>query len=374
MKRVVIVSNTGWYLFNFRFELIKALANKYDITLIFPFDEFTEPLLNIGCKVINWRLKRNSINPIVEISSLIHLIYLFRKIKPELSHHFTIKSCLYGTISGRLSGVRKIINSITGLGHVFLAKKVNSFFYKLIIIPIYRLVFKQENVYLIFQNHEDRKCFLNLKIVTNNKSFLIRGSGVDIDFYKRRNVLEKIDTDQIIKILFPARIIREKGILELISACQSIRRQNIDLRIFIPSDANYYNRSALTKKQMQGLREKNWIEFLGHVKDVKSLYEKVHMVILPSWREGLSMSLLEASSMECSIITTNVPGCNDIVNHGISGLLVPKMDPESIELAIKLLINNSDLVKNFGKNARTNTIKNFNSQIILKQTLCIYES
>ena len=106
---------------------------------------------------------------------------------------------------------------------------------------------------------------------------------------------------------------------------------------------------------------------------MKELYEKVDIVVLPSWREGLSMALLEASSMECSIITSNVPGCNDIVEHGESGLIVPTCDPVSIKLAILFLINNPEISEKFGKNARLSTIKKFNSEIVISQTMSLYE-
>ena len=373
MKKILIVSNTGWYLFNFRMELIKALVKTYEVILVFPVDEFTETFQNLGCKVRNWKLKRNSINPIREFFSLFNLITIFREIKPNISHNFTIKACLYGTISGRLSGVSTNLNSITGLGHVFLAKKINSFIYKLILISIYRKVFNIKNSFLIFQNNEDRKFFLDLKIISRNKAFLIRGSGVDINHYKRVNKLEKIDLNKTIKILFPARIIKEKGILELTKACQNIRDENIDLQLYIPSDLKFFNRSALNKEEIINLKKRDWINFLGFIQDIRPLFEKVHMVILPSWREGLSMSLLEASSMECPIITTDVPGCNDIVKHGESGLLVPAIDPLSIELSIKLLMSNPSLLTKFGKNARENTIKKFNSSIVLDQTLALYK-
>ena len=373
MKKIIIVSNTGWYLFNFRYRLIKDLVKNYDVTLVFPFDEFTDSFKKIDCKLINWNLKRNSINPFLEIYSLFKLIRIYKKINPQITHHFTVKPCLYGSIAARILGTSKVLNSITGLGHIFLAKKLHSFLYKLVMINIYKFAFNYKNSYLIFQNNEDKKFFINLKIISNKKSFLIRGSGVDTDFYKRKIKREIININKTINILFPARIIKEKGIMELIQACQSIRDENIDLKLNIPSDLNFFNRSFLSKFEIESLKKRSWINFLGYLDDTRPLYEKNHIVILPSWREGLSMSLLEASSMECAIITTNVPGCNDIVKHGKSGLLVPLNDPISINLAIKLLINNPFLIEKFGKNARENTRTRFNSDIVLKQTLDLYK-
>ena len=290
-----------------------------------------------------------------------------------MAHHFTIKACLYGTIAGRIVGLRKIFNAITGLGHVFLAKKTNAFIYKTVMVYIYRKVFNHKSSNLIFQNLEDKKFFQSLKIITKNKSFLIRGSGVDVNYYKRKKEIKKIDLKKTIKIFFPSRIIKEKGIIELLEACQSLVDDKIDLNLYIPSDLSFYNRSFLTKAERQNLKNKSWIKLLGQLPDLKYLYENSHIIVLPSWREGLSMSLLEASAMECTIITTNVPGCNDIVEHGKSGLLVPLNNPNSIKLAILFFINNPYISQKFGENARLSTITNFNSEIVLSQTMSLYE-
>ena len=239
-------------------------------------------------------------------------------------------------------------------------------------VPFYKIIFNYKNSFLIFQNEQDKKFFQNLKIITKDKSILIRGSGVNVNYYKRKNI-KKIDPKKTIKIFFPSRIIKEKGIIELIEACQSLIDDNIDLNLYIPSELSFHNRSLLKKEEAQNLRNKSWIKLLGQLPDLKDLYENSHIVVLPSWREGLSMSLLEASSMECTIITTNVPGCNDIVEHGKSGLLVPLNNPISIKLAILFLINNPDISQKFGENARLSTIKKFNSEIVLSQTMSLYE-
>ena len=373
MKKIIIVSNTGWYLYNFRLRLIKELSKKYSVTLVFPSDCYSIPLKETGCEIINWKLNRNSINPLLEIFSIFDLINIYLKIKPEIAHHFTIKSCLYGTIAGRIVGLKKIFNAITGLGHVFLAKNTNAIIYKIVMVFIYRKVFNHKSSNLIFQNLEDRKFFESLKIITENKSFLIRGSGVDVNYYKRKKEIKKINLQKTIKIFFPSRIIKEKGIIELLEACQSLIDENVDLNLYIPSDLSFHNRSFLSKKEIDKLKNKRWIKLLGQLSDLKPLYEDSDIVILPSWREGLSMALLEASSMECSIITTNVPGCNDIVKHGESGLIVPPHDPVSIKLAILFLINNPLISEKFGKNVRLSTIKKFNSEMVISQTMSLYE-
>ena len=169
---------------------------------------------------------------------------------------------------------------------------------------------------------------LSQKINPFNKRF-----GINVNHYRRQKNIKKLIPRKLLKF-FPSRIIKEKGIVELIEACQSLIDDNIDLNLYIPSELSFHNRSLLKKEEAQNLRNKSWIKLLGQLPDLKHFYEDSHIVVLPSWREGLSMSLLEASSMECAIITTDVPGCNDIVEHGKSGLLVPLNNPISIRLAI----------------------------------------
>ena len=375
MKQITLVCNTGWYLYNFRFSFLKSLLRKkYSVTLIFPFDKYTDSLRDIGCKVINWKLNRNSINPLKEIYSIIDLIIILNKVKPDISHAFTIKACLYGTIAGRLIGIKNNVNSITGLGHVFLSHKLRTFFLRKFLINVYKLVLNHKNSYLIFQNNQDKELFLKLGIVIENKSILIRGSGVDTKYFKSQKKEVTVNIKNQLKILFPSRIIRQKGIFELTSACKKLYDEKVNLKLIIPSDPEFVNRSALSSKELRGLKEAKWISFIGHVDDIKQIYDDVDLVILPSWREGLAMSLLEASSMECAIITTNVPGCNDIVEHGKSGLLVPLKDSLSILLAVKMFINNPSLKKKFGKAARKNTKLYFNDEIINTQTEKLYIS
>ena len=190
---------------------------------------------------------------------------------------------------------------------------------------------------------------------------------------REQQKLKKLIFKKLLKSSSLQGLSRKKVVIELLEACQSLIDDNVDLNLYIPSDLSFHNRSFLSKREIYKLQNKSWIKLLGQLSDLKPLYEDSDIVILPSWREGLSMALLEASSMECSIITTNVPGCHDIVKHGESGLLVPSHDAVSIKLAILFLINNPAISEKFGKNARQSTIKKFNSEMVIAQTMSLYE-
>ena len=178
--------------------------------------------------------------------------------------------------------------------------------------------------------------------------------------------------DKFLKILFPSRLIREKGIFELIKAC-NILWKKIPIKLFIAGKLDKGNRSCLTEKDIKKLKKQKNIYLIGHVEDMRSIYKSVDIVVLPSWREGLSKALLEAASMEKAIITTNVPGCREIIDHMKSGLLVKKNNPLQIKNSILKLYNEKDLIKTFGKAARIKVKKEFEIKKINNMTITLYE-
>jgi len=372
--KVVFLANTGWYLYNFRLSLINFLIKKdFEIHLICPFDDYTPKIIEKGIFVHNWDLKSSSTNIFKEINSIISLFKIYRNIKPDLVHHFTIKSVLYGTLISNFCGTKFVFNSITGLGTVFLSNKLKDKFLNFLIIPIYKLIIKKSKSNLIFQNKWDLNYYIKLDIAAKNNSYLIRGSGINTKYFKDNKKTKIFPKKKYWKLLFPARLIREKGINELIIACDSLWENNKNFRLFIAGEFNLNQRGNLSRKQIERIRKREYIVGIKYQSNMKNIYLKSDIVILPTWREGLSKALLEAGSMELPIITTNVPGCKDIVLHKKTGLLVNKEDPVSIENAIIFLMNNINICKKYSKNARLHIEKNFTNEIVNKQTFSLYK-
>ena len=371
-KKVVLVSNTCWYLYNFRLPLLLLLREQgYIVELVAPYDKYLKNLESLGFKVNYWQLNRRSKNLILELKALIDLIIIYNRIRPDLVQHFTIKACLYGTIASKISNVKRVINSITGLGHIFIGNKLKHKLLRLFIKPIYKLVFNAKRSIVIFQNSSDLEKLVSLGITDDEKARLIRGSGVDISHFRsigKQN--DQFSTPP--KILFPSRLIYEKGIRELLNACIELWSENFDFELLIAGEIDSGNCSAINSDDLAQIKKLRNINCLGHVNDMKRLYESVDIVVLPSWREGLSRSLIEAASMEKPIITTDVPGCRDVIDHGLSGILVPVRNTKSLVLAIKLLLTNPKLAFDFGKSARQKVINEFQLSIINDQTLSNY--
>ena len=225
-KSVIIVSNCTWYLYNFRNKLLSDLKNKgYKLILISPLDEYYLPISKYFISKENLFLVRGSENPIIEIITLLHLFFIYLKYKPDLVHHFTIKPCIYGGTISKLLGIKNTINHITGLGPSFYSNRIKIKYINKILEPFYKYAFKNDNHNLIniFHNNSDRNTFIKKCITKINQAKTIQGSGVNIDYYKN-DLPRKFNKE--IKLLFPARIIKEKGIIELINACNDLWNSN----------------------------------------------------------------------------------------------------------------------------------------------------
>ena len=371
-SKIVLVSNTSWYLYNFRVKLLFLIKSyNYELFLICPRDEYTEKLEKLGFKIYNWDLQRRSINPLKELISVYKLARIYIQIKPNIVHHFTIKACIYGSISAFMCNVKVVINSFTGLGHFFISNNLKIKFIRKISRIFIKIIFSKINTKLILQNNSDRKKLLKLKITTKNKSIVIPGSGVDLDYFYPQ---EKIFDKNMIKLLFPSRLIKEKGIMELIRACLLLEQDNIPIKLYIAGKLDEGNRSSLNKEEIDVLKKLKNVFLMGHIEDMRNLYRKIDIVVLPSWREGLSKALLEAAAMEKAIITTNVPGCKEIVKHMETGLLVNVNNPLQIKESIIKIYNNPDLLKKFGEAARLRVKKKFEVKKINRMTIREYEN
>ncbi len=372
--KVLLVANTSWYLYNFRLPLLQDLrAAGYEVAAVAPHDNYTPLLEQEGFTVHPWLVARRSINPFQEAHALVDLARIYQRESPDLAHHFTIKACLYGTIAAKLAKVPRVMNAVTGLGHVFLGTRKRTRLLRRALKPVYRAVFMARRATVVFQNADDQDKLVQLGITDGERAELIRGSGVDIDHF-RPPADHAGRFHSPLQLLFPSRLIREKGVDDVLAACRTLWDEGLPLELLVAGDLDGGNRSSLSAADLQALAQEPRLRCLGHVDDMRSLYAASDLVVLPSWREGLSRALIEAAAMELPIITTDVPGCRDVVDHGINGLLVPLHDARAIELAIRLLLANPDLARRFGKAARQKVVAEFQVSIVNERTLAQYRS
>lgn len=371
-KSVIIIVHCTWYLYNFRIKLLEELSKKgYELILLSPYDKYYKKIKKYFSKSRKLFLFRGSENIFLEMITIFHLFYFYLKFKPILIHNFSIKPSIYGGLLARIFRVKYVINHITGLGPSFFSNRIKIRIFNLLFNPIYKYSFNNPRALNVFHNNSDRYTFINKNFTLIKNTNLIMGSGVDIDYFKNRtkkNIFAKTP-----QILFPARIIKEKGIIELVQACNELIMEDYNFVLNIAGEIDKKNNSCLNNQTLNELKDNTNINFIGKSQNMFEIYQNVDMVVLPSWREGLSMSILEAASMSLPIITTDVPGCRDIIKDGYSGLLVSPKDKDQLKNAIEIFLNNPKKAINYGIKARKTIEKNFTYQKINSEILKIYD-
>lgn len=368
-KRIAFTANTDWYLSNYRLSLAKLLREiGSDVYLISPKGAYSKTLQEQGFHWMEWQLNRRSVFPIWEISSMVKLYNLYRRIKPDIVHHFTIKPVLYGTFISNLIGSRYIFNSITGLGYFFLRDTVWIKLIRNLILRSYSFVFQKPNVFVIFENQDDRFFFLKQNLANSDNTFIIEGVGVDIHQFTPCTEPEGTPI-----VLYAGRFLWEKGLGELVEAARLLREQ-FDFRLVLVGKPDVGNPGSVSTKLLKEWVQKGIAEWWGWQDNMVEVYKKCHIVVLPSYREGIPTTLIEALAVEKPVITTDVPGCREVVTPGVNGLLIPPRDIKALRDALALLLNNRDLRIRMGKAGRKIAINKFSKEVIDHKTIMLYQS
>ena len=368
-SRLLIAVNTAEFFLSHRRHLAEgAKTSGWNVWVLCPPSPAVTQIQQLGFSVVTVPLGRKSMNPLSEFKTLWDLYKAIQFVNPQVFHGFTVKPVLYGTLVCRLLKVPKIVNTITGLGFLFISqawwvKIIRSF-----VGLFYKILFSNNNISIIFQNEDDQKYFISRKWVTKNQSVVIKGTGVDLQRFK---VVPESDGTPV--IVFPARLLLDKGIVELVEAADILEKKGLPFNLVLCGKEDPGNPSALSSEGVQALRNKGSnFKVLGHVEDMATAFQKSHIVCLPSYREGIPLALIEASASGRPIVTTDAPGCRSVVTDGIEGYLVPTKDSHHLALALEKLLTSKDLRKKMGENARSRAIKEFGKETIVIKNLNVY--
>lgn len=370
--RVIFFANTDWYLFNFRRSLAQAVvAAGADILLISPDGPYGDEMRASG---LGWRavpMRRRSLNPLREAWLLLHLVRLFRRERPDLIHAFTIKCAVYGSIAARLARVPARVNAVAGLGYIFISNAWTARLLRPLVRTLLKISLSGPGSVLILQNPDDVALFAQAGIVPLDSIRLIPGSGVDCRRFTFRRHAPR--AGKILSVLFPARLLWDKGISELIDAARMLREQGRTIDFVVAGAPDPGNPASVPKSHVRGWETEGLIRWLGHVKEMPAIFKAADVVILPSYREGLPKGLIEGGASGCALVVSDVPGCRDVVaNDGVDGLRVPARDARALAEAIARLDDDRTLVARLGEAARDRVCREFDEQIVIARTLAVY--
>jgi len=369
-NKILLVANTDWYLQNFRTSLGKFLQNQgFEVVFVSPNGEFVQEIEKNGFNHIIWNVGRRSMGLTSELKSIWKLIKIYKQEKPLLVHHFTIKPVLYGSLAAKLSKINAIVNSITGLGYIFLNESWRGKLLRTFLFPIYKFALNNKKSHTIFENQGDREIFLENHFVTSTLTSIIQGVGVDEEyFYPSHEPLNDIPL-----IIFPARLLYDKGVETLVDASR-ILKDKTKVKIALVGDLDPGNPSMIDKSVIQKWEKEGLIEWWGFQSDMLRIYQSCNLVTLPSLGEGLPTVLIEAASCGRAIVATDVAGCRDVVLDGVNGILVPPKDPNALANAILFLINDAKKREKMGQEGRKIVLEKFTSKKVNEETLKVYQT
>jgi glycosyltransferase involved in cell wall biosynthesis len=366
MMKIILFANTDWYLYNFRLDLAKALrAGGDQVVFLSPNGEYAPKLTELGFRWLEFPFSRRGMNLLAELATVYRLLRLYQREKPDIAHHFTIKCVLYGSLAAHLSGVKRTINSITGLGYTF---NEGNHILGAIARLFYRFVLK--NTQVIFQNPDDLETFTQAKLLRPEQAHLIRSSGLDL----ARFTPQPETKNQPPLVILPARLLKDKGVLEFVAAARLLKQRGVSVRMALVGDPDPHNPTSVSPKEIQDWVAEGVVEAWGWQGQMTDAYAASHLVCLPSYREGVPRSLLEAAASGRAIVTTDAPGCREVVRHGVNGLLVPPRDPVALADAIQTLLENPGLRREMGQRGREIVEQEFSSEIVIGKTLGVYGS
>jgi len=370
--KVLFVVSEDWYFCSHRFPLAtEALRRGWDVCLIARMGKHAEELKALGIRTIHVDVDRGGLNPMSDLAYSRKLAAIYRIEKPDIIHHVAMKPCLFGSIAAWMSGQKKMVNAIAGLGTVFSEESSKMKLVK----PFVRIAFKQfldrGTSKLLVQNTDDFQEFEKQIGFSRDKIRVIRGSGVDMEEFQPLETRALSDVPMVVLV---SRLLIAKGIPELIKAARILKERKVVCRIVLVGDVDHDNPHAVPEQMLSQAVDAGWIEAWGRRKDIADIYRQADIATLPSYyREGIPKTLLEAAASGLPIVTTDSVGCRETVEDGVNGFLVPVKQPEPLADALEKLISDDDLRNRMGLASRQKALAEFDIKHVVSETFKIYD-
>lgn len=357
---VLITVNAAWNIWNFRRSLVATLiAAGHRVTVLAPPDGTVAELERAGCRFLPLEMDVRGLNPLSDLALMRRFRAIFRRERPDVVLGFTIKNNIFGAMAARAAGVPFIPN-VTGLGTAFLSGGL----LQRVAETLYRRAFGRVPV-VFFQNDEDRDLFVGRGLVRAGQAQVLPGSGIDLDRFRFEPMPQNGIGSPV--FLMVARLLRDKGVLEFVEAARRIRAERPMVRFQLLGPAGAENRSAIPVDDVQAWVAEGCVEYLGTKEDVRPYLRAADCVVLPSYREGAPRTLIEASALGRPVIATDVPGCRDVVEEGVTGFLCTVRSAESLTDAMRRYLDLSDAARaGMGAAARRKMERDYDEAHVLR--------
>ena len=364
-KKILISLNTAWNLLNFRAGLIGGLVSSgYEVVAFAPKDEYVVKLELLGCRFVHLEMDNQGTHPIRDLLLLWRYFRLLKTEKPDLCLFYTVKPNVYGSLASSVCGI-PFINNVSGLGAVF----IQGGWLKRLVSALYRLAFRNSNR-VFFQNRDDLELFLENKLVKVVLTDVLPGSGINLLRFTPADDTDRKSLNSPFRFLLIARMLKDKGVIEYVNAAQLLKESGVKAEFCLLGFLDVQNPAAISSEQMKEWTDQGFVKYLGVSDDVREHIASANCIVLPSYREGTPRTLLEAAAMGKPIITTNVVGCKEVVEHGVNGFLCEVKNAQDLALKMKeMLLLSADQRKLMGENGRLKMEKEFDENIVIQKYL-----
>lgn len=377
--KIVFLSHLDMNLYLFRLPIMQELVKRgHEVVALCPEGDYFARFAAHGINAQSYAISRKSLNPFREIATIYRIARCLRVLRPDIMQTFTMKPNVYGAIAAKIAGVPCTICSVTGLGSFYIQQGFKTFTLRMLIESLNKIAFHFAKA-IVFQNKDDLQLYYDKGLVSKSKAVLIKGSGIDPTLFARDSVSADdvrrykdelgIASDDVV-VLMIARAIAHKGVVEYYQAAKKLQASLPHVRFLFVGDVDNGNIAPLSH---EFLRSNSAVHWLGRREDIFELLACADIFVLPSYREGIPRTLLEAGSMALPIVTTDAVGCREVVDDGHNGFLVPVGDSELLAQKIAELASDSTLREAFGHASRKKILAEFSVNAIVAQHLALYE-
>ena len=373
---LLFVANEVYFFISHRLPIAQeAQSRGYDVHLAAPGDHVWAPagfstteLERLRITFHEVPMSRRGTHPLQELKTFFTLLRIYRDLQSDIVHHLTIKPNLYGGLAARLARLPAVVSAITGLGQMFVASGVRLRLLQPFVLRVMRLALGHRNARVIIQNISDRDFLVKNSVVKTANTVLIKGSGVDLSQFKP---VPEPDCDPI--VILPSRLIWEKGIQEFVDAARILRETGVAARFALVGNTHSSNPRAVPEAILQAWDEEGVVEWWGRREDMPQVMAESHIVCLPSkYGEGVPKVLLEAAAAGRPVVATDTPGCREVIEDGVQGLLIPVADSEALATALRRLILDQNERVAIGAAGRNRAVRDLDIAEVVACTLSIY--